>query len=537
VVKEIPKTFVRDATGLVKTFGTTDLLIIACFTTFALIFATLQFPFFYGFSPGASLWGAVLIAGVPFLLLQIVYWILTVMLPRSGSDYVWVGRVISPSGGFAWSMTWMITLFSVAFVGVIVAYSSGIATSLTTWGALYNSPGLIASANWLSAPVGSYVLGAIIIVSMGILGLVGSKHIKGVLYIGTIAAIIGTAAIWIILGSTTPNTLAPKWDSAFGQNYVTYNGVIALAQKNGWTEQPVTIAATIAAMPLAALFLLGGNIGNVVSGEIKNVKRAAPVGFIVSLGLAILFWGLFDVFVLHATGPTWTYASGYLYDNNPSAYSAAIPYAPTLPMIIALASFPNQALTFGVLALYIIGSLPSVFLFFWIPSRYLFAWSFDRILPARIADVGTRLRTPHYAIGVMTGLGLVLLSLYYFTSWPSAIALGTFLLICCMVIPGLALFALPFRRKDLVDLAPGSMKSRVGGFPVISLIGLAEAIGFTYMAYLGATNPLITSPTTFAIVYAVGVIVAAFVIYFVSVAYHNRRGIDIPLAFKAIPPE
>ena len=531
------KTFLRDATGLVKEFGTIDLLIIACFTTFALIYATLQFPYFYGFSPGASLWLVCVIAGIPFLLLQIVYWILTVILPRSGSDYVWIGRVLNPSGSFSWSLTWMISMFSVSFVGVVYAYTSGISTALTTWGTIYNAPGLLSAATTLSTPTWSYAVGALIIIAMGAIGLVGGRSIKVILYVGTAAAIIGTALIWIVLGTTTPATLASKWDAAFGTNYITYNGLVSLASKDGWVQQPVTLAATVAAMPLAALFLLGGNLGNVISGEIKNIRRAAPVGLIVSLLFGILFWGLFDVFVLHATGSTWTYASGYLYDNKPSAYFAAIPYAPTIPMLLSLATSPNQALTFTVLALYIIGSLPSVFLFFWIPSRYLFAWSFNRVIPSRIADVGNRFHTPHYAIGTMTGLGLFVLLLYYFTSWPSAIALGVFILICCLIVPGLALFLFPFRKKELLELAPGWMKAKVGGFPVISIIGLAEAIAFLYMAYLGATNPLIASPTTFAIVYALGVVIAGFVIYFVSYAYHKSHGVDIRLSFKEIPPE
>jgi len=532
-----PKTFVRDATGLVKEFGTVDMVIIASFTTFALIYATLQFPYFYGFSPGASLWGAVAIAGIPFLLLQVVYWMLSVILPRSGSDYVWIGRVINPSVAFAWSMVWMLSMFGVSFVGVVSAYTSGISTSLTTWGLLYNTPSLISTANSISSPAGSYALGAIIIIAMGVLGLVGHRSIKTVLYVGSIAAIIGTAVIWAILGTTTPATLAPKWDSVFGSQYVTFNGLITLAQKDGWTSQSVTLGATIAAMPLAALFLLGGNLGNVISGEIKNVRRAAPVGFLVSLLFGILFWGIFDVFVLHATGPTWTYASGYLYDNNATAYFNAIPYAPTLTMIISLAAFPNQGLTFVVLFLYILGSLPSVFLFFWIPSRYLFAWSFDRILPARISDIGGRFHTPHFAIGTMTGLGLVLLLLYYFTSWPQAIALGVFILNCALIVPGLALFAFPFRRKDMLAMAPSSWTRKVVGLPLVSWIGLIEAIAFLYMAYLGATNPLIVSPTTFGIVYSLGIIVAAFVIYYVSVAYHRSHGVDIRMAFKEIPPE
>src|SRR5208337_1464095 len=100
--------FVRDATGLVKQFSSLDILLIASALVFSLQAASVQFPWYAGFDPGADLRIALLIAAVPFVLLMLVYWAAGVVMPRSGSDYVWVGRLFGPQIGFAWSAYYLL---------------------------------------------------------------------------------------------------------------------------------------------------------------------------------------------------------------------------------------------------------------------------------------------------------------------------------------------------------------------------------------------------------------------------------------------
>lgn len=67
------RVFVREATGLVKEFGSVDALLMASAAVFALVFTTLQFPWFYGFNPGANLPLALVLAAIPFLILMLCY--------------------------------------------------------------------------------------------------------------------------------------------------------------------------------------------------------------------------------------------------------------------------------------------------------------------------------------------------------------------------------------------------------------------------------------------------------------------------------
>ena len=87
--------FVRDATGFVKGFGALDVVLIATSMIWALTYMVTQYPWFYGFNPGSDLSLALPIAAIPFAFLLLVYWGIGVIMPRSGSDYVWVSRIIS----------------------------------------------------------------------------------------------------------------------------------------------------------------------------------------------------------------------------------------------------------------------------------------------------------------------------------------------------------------------------------------------------------------------------------------------------------
>ncbi len=527
--------FARTSSGLVREFGTLDVLLIASAAVFALTYTILQFPWFYGFNPGADLPTALLITGIPFVLLMLIYWAMGVIMPRSGNDYVWVARILHPVVGFAWSFLYMFSVFATAFVGGTAAYASGIATSLAVWGNLYNDPGMVSLGNTLSQPVYGFGLSLLITVLFAILAIVGAKAVKRFLYVVWGIAVVGIALIWGLLATTSPTAFAGKWDSLLS-SYSSYNGLSTLATHLGWTVPTIAIGASVVALPFAALFLLGGNFTNAVAGEIKNAKRALPIALLLSLVLGIIFWSVTSSLSLNAFGSNWIYQVGYLWDNHAANYSAAMPIAPTFPLMVSLAAYPNQFLVFLVLFTIMAGSLAAPFVYFWIPARYFFAWSFDRIIPTRMAAVNKRFRTPHISIITITILSALIFAAYWFTTWPTAETIGTFLWAFCFVVPGIATIIFPYKMKELFNSSPGWMRSKLAGIPVLSIIGILTTIAFGYIGYLAIANPLIVTLTSYGGIVALGVVIGCVVIYYASKSYHKRHGLDTDLAFKEIPP-
>lgn len=527
--------FPRTSSGLVKEFGTIDFLLMASAAIFSLVFAILQFPWYYGFNQGANLSVGLVIVWVPFGLLMLTYWAMGVIMPRSGNDYVWVGRIMHPSIGFAWSFLYMFAVFATAYCSAEYTLSSAMATSTLVFGFLYNSPSLVAAGTWLSTPFGSFLLSVLMTLFFAVLAIAGAKVVKRFLYVFWGVALGGIVTMWGLLASVTPATFAGKWDVVLS-HYSTYNGILTLAGQQGWSIPAYGLAASIAALPFAALFPLGGNFVNVMAGEVKNARRALPIALLLSLVLAVAIWIVTSELAVNAVGQDWMNAIAYMWDNTPGAYSSVVPFAPTLTLWLSLIAYPNQLLVALIPTFFILGSLPGLFVYFWIPSRYFFAWSFDRIIPSKMAEVSKKYRTPHFAIAVVTVMAILVDALIAYTTWPTVETFGTFLWEVAFVIPAIATVIFPFRKKELLALAPGFMRKSIGGVPLLSIIGGLTAISFGYFGYLALVNPLITAPTFIAEATTLGIIVACFLIYYASLAYHKRGGVDMQMAFKEIPP-
>jgi amino acid transporter len=312
------KVFVREATGLVRQFSTLDALLIATGMIFPLEAATLQFPYYFGFDPGADLSVALLIAAGPMVVLMLAYWAMGVIMPRAGNDYVWTGRVFGPLVGFTWSAYYTFAVFGGGYVVTATAVAYALSTSLSVGGVLYNSPALVGAGTWFSAPIGEFLLAEAFTVIIFLVTLVGRATGKVLLYIGWLSALVGIAIMWFLLGTTDPTTFAAKWNTAFSQ-YTSYDGMVKAASGAGWSATPITFAASVAGVPLAVLFYLGGNYVNGVAGEVRDVKKALPISLLVSLLFGMIFWIGTAILIVGTTSYNWLSAVGYLYDTNSAA--------------------------------------------------------------------------------------------------------------------------------------------------------------------------------------------------------------------------
>jgi amino acid transporter len=535
-----PKFFVRDATGLFREFGTMDALLFASAMVFALVFTTTQFPWFYGNTGGANMPISLLIVAVPFAVLMLAYWAIGLVMPRTGSDYVWVSRIFHPSVGFAWALLYMFIVFLVAYVGEIASFSFAFSITLTTSGLVGGSSTLTALGNFLGSPPGTFVLAVIFTAIFAVFSVFGSRFIKGVIYVSWIAAIIGMALMWYILSTANPTMFAGNWNtmlSSLGSS-ATYSAVQTAASSHGWPGVTTGYGSIVGALPLAALFLFGGNYVNAFAGEIKNVKRAIPIALFLSLIFGIIYWSITATLTLNAVGANWMTAVGWGWDNSasiPAAYTLSFP--PSQPLVLAVIAYPNLVLTYLMFFTYILGSIAPLFAYFWIPSRYFFAWSFDRAVPSRFASISERFHTPYISIIAIVILAVVLSGLYEAFGWSTIFTMGTAIWGISYVIPGLALMVFPYVKKDLFAKSPGFVAKKVIGIPIVSIIGLLTAIGFGYIGYIAATNPAAAPPTAFGIELTAVVIIVGFAVYFGSEFYHKSKGLDITLAFKEIPPE
>ena len=226
---------------------------------------------------------------------------------------------------------------------------------------------------------------------------------------------------------------------------------------------------------------------------------------------------------------------------NASGFSGVNPSVTPLfvPYFLAVLTRDNPILLFLIQFGYFLGGPWLILTFYAFGTRCLFAWSFDRVIPAKLCEVNERFGTPTYAVLVAAFVyGIFFLLLYNYTAIATYYANMTLGYVIVTMIVMLAAVVFPWKKKSIFETSPGFTKLKVGGIPAISIIGLIGFLYLTYVLYGGLTNPSVFGPLSGASLgFMVGVLVFAVVLYYVSVAYHKTKGVDITLAFKEIPPE
>jgi len=168
-------------------------------------------------------------------------------------------------------------------------------------------------------------------------------------------------------------------------------------------------------------------------------------------------------------------------------------------------------------------------------SRYLLAQGFDRFLPARVAHVNAKTGAPIVAQAIVLILTVSLVgvvSAFY----------GTLQALFAGVIAAMIYFVF----IGLTAILHGSKNERGRTRGMLVVCGALMAVVFSYITYQFLASPSVWGTATVingiaGYYYAYGYVIASFaaglVLYFGCKRYYGKRGVDVTLAYKEIPPE
>jgi amino acid transporter len=170
-------------------------------------------------------------------------------------------------------------------------------------------------------------------------------------------------------------------------------------------------------------------------------------------------------------------------------------------------------------------------------TRYMLAWGLDRSGPQALGRVNDKVHTPVTAIVFCTVTGeLALLALINIAQASLLGALlaqiGAFILVCAAGI------VFPYRLKSLWESAGGR---RILGMPAVAVAGAGGVVALGALMILFIFNKPIS--TQFAVTahlsveFMLGVIAAGAIWYIGAYLVNKRRGVNLNLAYKEIPPE
>src|SRR6202022_3344267 len=146
------KLFVRQASGLVRDVSMTNALFfnIAAFVGtavgWAVVFYAL-FPEWQGLGISAYAWMAIL-TGIACYFLGMIFASLTTAMPRSGGDYVFTSRILSPFWG--WIESWTLVGSAVTIIGFeIIVTSHNVQLTAILLGVAFPGSAFANAPNWL----------------------------------------------------------------------------------------------------------------------------------------------------------------------------------------------------------------------------------------------------------------------------------------------------------------------------------------------------------------------------------------------------
>jgi amino acid transporter len=179
-------------------------------------------------------------------------------------------------------------------------------------------------------------------------------------------------------------------------------------------------------------------------------------------------------------------------------------------------------------------------------TRVMVAMSLDRLLPELVSRVSDRFHTPVNAHVIYFIASIPVIFLYNLfsytnaegdtTTWTSLTLGVTFACGYVFVATALAGALLPFRAKGVYEASPGSAY-RIGGIPVVSIVGVLGFIAGSIFLWLFLTNEQLGLTSQLAYTIVGGILVFTLIWYIVTKIVRRNAGIDVAYAFKEIPPE
>ncbi len=538
--------YVRQATGLVRAAGKWSVLVYnIMFVSIGLmtLFALSLIPAFY---PGANIQLTFVLALVIVLPTSMVFAMLSVAMPRSGGDYVYVSRALGP----AWGMmsNWNQTVWWILYGGVPSAFFAyyGLTPLLRSLGVLTNNPGLITWGDRLSTPTGAFLCGTALIVILVVIFATGMNfyfRIQNVLFV---VAMLGVLLTIAVLLPKNPASFQAGFNHSLASTAGTsnpYQAVMTAAKKDGFVTAPFSLYWTIIPITWIYLELVFNQSSAYIGGEVRRPGRvqiwSMPAAAVISTAGAMLL-----VWMLQRTAGT-TFLGALSFNNGAALHFST---APTYSEVASYAT-GNAVVAFLLCFAFIFWA------YAWLPgqilnaSRNLLAYGIDGVMPSWLANVNERRHTPVNALTVM-GLGsIAALWLYTRPDSPFKTLTGIFGFILSFCITSVAAIVLPYRQRKIWENS--SVNWRLAGIPVMSIVGVLSLIaaGFMGWDYLhdplsgitwkpeGGGGILFGSRSFDMFLLNILILLSGLVIYLVARWVQRRRGVNLDAAYGEIPVE
>jgi len=442
----------------------------------------------------------------------VVYTMMTSRVSRTGGDYVWVSRVYG--GAFGGPLSFMgYTIETMAYMALIalalVTAIGSVGVSLGYSNMLqFALPGNIPGANL----AGQFAIAAVVFIALIAANMLKPKLGFKIVAVTVMIAILATfVGIFSLLAAGTSGVQGyMSFLNSIGSN-TTYTAVA-----NSYTGPTFDFGATIFMLPFFAIFVYPWlNAGPAVASEIKG-KSALKYNVVISSVVSLI--------IVTSAFAAMYYAGGFNFINGALSNSNLV-YNWSFNFWTLAMGVSSTPVAWFIGLGWILWNVAIIAYAIIVLSRYLFAQSFDRFLPEKISYISPKYNSPTVAFTINLIGTLVLIALASFF-YGTLVSLYGAVIASMIYFLFIGIAALRYALKN----EKGSSKG------ILAIAGLLMAIVFAYITYQFLAYASIWGGTTLGYAWAGGSFVAGVAIYFISKSYYGKRGIDITLAYKELPP-
>jgi len=539
------KVFARRASGLVRGLSLTDAFGVGFMnqglTPSMWVMISLGLSVYTGGNLIIATILSAIFCGIGF---SLVWGILGGSMPRSGGEYIYNSRIISPLIGIAES-------FGNAFVWIMWIYVLAPWTVDPGLVMLFQFLGMPEVADWLTQPVAFFVVASLVNVAGLLFMVFGIKVFAKAQKVIMALGITGALVILLVLTFTSRDAFVQAWNNLAAQyGSLDYNGFLAAA-KGAVEEAGKALPSTwnwfdtLGVMVAGSWLFAYSYCITFIAGEVKRPDKSIILGNLFAILVPAVFMLWLAIVLYRTVGFQFLSATAFVDENLGTDLAGyALPWS---PHFVGLAAVVAKTLSSPISAIVMILMAGSFILFnmWWVALSYLafprilFAWGMDRMGPRWFTDINPRWASPvknHILCFILGEIGILLYVLWQ--EQMSGLSVTGLEIVSVFGVTAIAATIFPFVKKvkHIWEASPYN-KWRILGIPVVTIGGIVNLIYLAILFYFFIVMPDLEG-------LAIGSLIFYLVIWGLGIAWYlfwkqrNKDvGIDVGMAYDELPPE
>jgi APA family basic amino acid/polyamine antiporter len=530
--------FTRKASGLVRDFSQLDLWIYNVIALNLVINVALTYALVVTNLPHASLWLAIVIAGLFCTAEAVVYAFFAAMMPRSGGDYVFQSRIFG--GGVATffaftsiTLTQMVFFALSAYLGATLV----VAPFLILLGAEYHASWLVQFGSWLSSPIGIFVF---CLFNAAWCAFINIRGLRTYALVQRYCFWLGLACVGVVLVgllALNHSDFVANFNSFMATNYNVSDAYNTVIKAGGTTSLSFSLWDTLKASVFMALILAFPAWGVMQAGEVKraNNLRDNLFSIVGAEVFTFLMIALLAFLMVSRVGGDFLFASGQLFftanPHNP------LPVPPFFGFFIALVGNSGffTWIAFVMFLTWFLMLTPNAAMG---GTRVMLAMAFDRVLPELIGKVSNRWHTPVNAVLIFSVGSVIAASLYSFVQKFVPLSFA-------MIVPSITSFGvtmlaailMPYTKRKLFDSTVAA-RYKVLGIPWIVVCAGIFMVFAVFVDYESLSDPVFGINGVPGLIFVTVLYAAALVVYWAAKLYRRTHdNLDLSLVYRELPVE